>query len=164
MLTYREMRPEGARISEITADPFDRSTGEEIARALAPLRDRSTNDPAGSGDVGLMELLGHGADGFDFDHSWTVEGARLSTPIGLDQRGEPLVLDIREPALGGMGPHGILIGATGSGKSELLRTLVLGLAARNSPEDLSFVLADFKGWRLSRTPPDRSPTSSPTPP
>ena len=53
MLTYREMRPEGARISEITADPFDRSTGEEIARALAPLRDRSANDPAGSGHVGL---------------------------------------------------------------------------------------------------------------
>ena len=145
MLTYREMRPEGARISEITADPFDRSTGEEIARALAPLRDRSANDPAGSGHVGLMELLGHGADRLDSDRPWSDEGARLSTPIGLDQRGEPLILDIREPALGGMGPHGILIGATGSGKSELLRTLVLGLAARNSPEDLGFVLADFKG-------------------
>jgi S-DNA-T family DNA segregation ATPase FtsK/SpoIIIE len=44
-----------------------------------------------------------------------------------------------------MGPHGLLIGATGSGKSELLRTLVLGLAATHSSESLNFVLVDFKG-------------------
>ena len=44
-----------------------------------------------------------------------------------------------------MGPHGLLIGATGSGKSELLRTLVLALAATHSSETLNFVLVDFKG-------------------
>ena len=44
-----------------------------------------------------------------------------------------------------MGPHGLLIGATGSGKSELLRTLVLGLAATHDSESLNFVLIDFKG-------------------
>lgn len=54
-------------------------------------------------------------------------------------------LDIKESAQGGMGPHGMLIGATGSGKSELLRTLVLGLALTNSSETLNFILVDFKG-------------------
>ena len=44
-----------------------------------------------------------------------------------------------------MGPHGLVVGATGSGKSELLRTLVLGLAMTHSPESLNFVLVDFKG-------------------
>ena len=44
-----------------------------------------------------------------------------------------------------MGPHGLLIGATGSGKSELLRTLVLALAVTHSPSTLNFALVDFKG-------------------
>ena len=56
-----------------------------------------------------------------------------------------LELDIKEAAQDGMGPHGLLIGATGSGKSELLRTLVLGLAALHPPDVLNLVLVDFKG-------------------
>jgi len=44
-----------------------------------------------------------------------------------------------------MGPHGLVIGATGSGKSELLRTLVLGLTLTHAPDDLNLVLVDFKG-------------------
>src|SRR4030095_6399118 len=59
--------------------------------------------------------------------------------------GTPVELDLKESAQDGMGPHGLLIGATGSGKSELLRTLVLGLAASHSSEVLNFVLIDFKG-------------------
>ena len=43
------------------------------------------------------------------------------------------------------GPHGLIAGTTGAGKSELLRTLVVSLAAAVSPEHLSFVLIDFKG-------------------
>ena len=55
------------------------------------------------------------------------------------------MLDLKEAAQEGMGPHGLCVGATGSGKSELLRTLVLGLAVTHSSETLNFVLADFKG-------------------
>ncbi len=70
---------------------------------------------------------------------------RLRVPIGVAELDAPVHLDIKEAAQGGSGPHGLLIGATGSGKSELLRTLVLGLAATHSPALLNFVLADFKG-------------------
>ena len=69
----------------------------------------------------------------------------LRVPIGVNERGQPVELDLKESAQGGMGPHGILIGATGSGKSELIRTLVLALAMTHSSEKLNLVLVDFKG-------------------
>ncbi|ODU01136.1 MAG: type VII secretion protein EccCa, partial [Pseudonocardia sp. SCN 72-86] len=70
---------------------------------------------------------------------------RLRVPLGVDEDGRPLLLDLKESAQGGSGPHGLCVGATGSGKSELLRTLVLGLATTHSPADLNLVLVDFKG-------------------
>ena len=74
-----------------------------------------------------------------------VRHDRLRVPFGLGADGQPVELDIKESAQGGMGPHGLVIGATGSGKSELLRTLVLGLAVTHSSDVLNFVLVDFKG-------------------
>ncbi|NLE99141.1 MAG: type VII secretion protein EccCb, partial [Propionibacterium sp.] len=69
----------------------------------------------------------------------------LRIPFGTADDGSAVELDIKESAQGGMGPHGICIGATGSGKSEFLRTLVLGLAMTHSTEQLNFILVDFKG-------------------
>ena len=54
--------------------------------------------------------------------------------IGVGTTGQAVELDIKEAAQGGMGPHGLVVGATGSGKSELLRTLVLGLAITHPPD------------------------------
>ncbi|WP_459974455.1 type VII secretion protein EccCa [Mycobacterium sp. MUNTM1] len=70
---------------------------------------------------------------------------RLRVPIGITPNGQPLELDIKESAEGGMGPHGLCIGATGSGKSEFLRTLVLSMITSHSPDALNLVLVDFKG-------------------
>ncbi|WP_176561207.1 type VII secretion protein EccCa [Mycobacterium neglectum] len=70
---------------------------------------------------------------------------RLRVPIGITPNGQPIELDIKESAEGGMGPHGLCIGATGSGKSEFLRTLVLSMVTSHSPEALNLVLVDFKG-------------------
>jgi S-DNA-T family DNA segregation ATPase FtsK/SpoIIIE len=71
--------------------------------------------------------------------------ARLRVPVGYTPTGQPLELDIKESAEGGMGPHGLCIGATGSGKSEFLRTLVLAMITSHSPEALNLILVDFKG-------------------
>jgi DNA segregation ATPase FtsK/SpoIIIE, S-DNA-T family len=99
-------------------------------------------------DFDLTKLLGiDDVATFDPRPLWSARSAteRLRVPIGIDEEGHPVELDIKESAHGGMGPHGVLIGATGSGKSELLRTLVLALATTHSSEALNFVLVDFKG-------------------
>ncbi len=70
---------------------------------------------------------------------------RLRVPIGTTASNTALELDIKEAAEKGMGPHGLCIGATGSGKSEFLRTVALGMMARHSPEELNLALIDFKG-------------------
>ena len=95
-----------------------------------------------------MDLLGLGdVHRYDPGSAWRTRPARdrLRVPIGLGDGGEPIHLDLKEAAQQGMGPHGLVIGATGSGKSEFLRTLVLGLAITHSPEQLNMVLVDFKG-------------------
>lgn len=99
-------------------------------------------------DMTLPDLLRLGdPHSIDTNTTWRPRAPRdrLRVPIGVGPTGSPIDLDIKESAQGGMGPHGLVIGATGSGKSELLRTLVLGLAVTHSPDVLNFVLVDFKG-------------------
>jgi DNA segregation ATPase FtsK/SpoIIIE, S-DNA-T family len=100
------------------------------------------------GDGGWPDLTGLG-DVAEFDPIALWRGQnhhdRLRVPLGATVDGAPLQLDIKEPAENGMGPHGLCLGATGSGKSELLRTIALGMMARNSPAALNLLLIDFKG-------------------
>ena len=120
------------------------------ARIISPFRLGATteiSEPLAT-DFDLTNLLGIGdVATFDPRPQWASRPAadRLRVPIGIDQDGGTVELDIKESAQDGMGPHGMLIGATGSGKSELLRTLVLAMATTHSSSTLNFVLVDFKG-------------------
>jgi len=67
--------------------------------------------------------------------------------IGTDSSGKPFFLDLHET---GHGPHGLIAGTTGSGKSELIQTLILSLALGYSPDQVAFVLIDYKGGGMSR--------------
>ncbi|MFF7734892.1 type VII secretion protein EccCa [Streptomyces sp. NPDC007984] len=134
-----------------TVDAVTTAGAEGIARMLAPLRLSAESVAEGtpvSGPVDFPVLLGidDPAD-LDLRRLWGPRGERdfLRVPLGLTDRHEPVLLDLKESSQLGMGPHGLCVGATGSGKSELLRTLVLALAATHSPEDLSLVLVDYKG-------------------
>ncbi|MEU8472986.1 type VII secretion protein EccCa [Streptomyces sp. NPDC029006] len=134
------------------ADALSPDGAENLARLLAPLRTSGTidlTDKPFDSNFELTALLGiRDPRAFDVAAQWrrrTDQAARLRVPIGVTEEGEVVELDLKESAQAGMGPHGMLIGATGSGKSELLRTLVIGLAATHSSEILNFVLVDFKG-------------------
>ena len=131
----------------------DRLTAQQalgLARALAPYRlSRHTEVQEATARITeLPELLGLvDANAVDPARTWRrrADRDRLRIPLGVSPDGSVVELDFKEAALDGMGPHGLLIGATGSGKSELLRTMVLSLAVTHSSEDLNFVLIDFKG-------------------
>jgi len=148
-------------IPEVFLDHVDLGTSEATARTLTPLRLAEGGDgERGLGaSVRLVDLLGlPSADALDPERTWRARPRALSlrAPIGRAADGDVLELDLKQAAEGGMGPHGVLVGATGSGKSELLRSLVAGLAATHGPEQLAFVLVDYKGGAafadLSRLP------------
>ena len=158
--SWQRSGPNAPLRSDIALDSAEVGMSEAIARSLAPLRLKGWED----GERGLMtsvrllDVLGlEAVEGLDrVTQTPRPRSLELRVPVAVQADGELLELDLKQAAEGGMGPHGILVGATGSGKSELLRTLVAGLAARHSPEALSFVLVDYKGGaafaELSRLP------------
>jgi S-DNA-T family DNA segregation ATPase FtsK/SpoIIIE len=131
------------------ADRVGGADAEALARELAPFRilPDTVEEPL-TGTTDLPGMLGI-ADvaAFDVRSLWAPAHRRdfLRVPIGLRPDGTPLRLDLKESADGGVGPHGLCVGATGSGKSELLRSLVLALAVTHPPERLAFILVDYKG-------------------
>lgn len=124
-------------------DPLDavicarRLAGFRLDAAALPAARAGWPDLAGIDDIAR----------FDPRALWDRQdrGDRLRAPLGYTVDGAALELDIKEAAEHGMGPHGLCVGATGSGKSELLRTVALGMMARNPPSVLNLLLVDFKG-------------------
>lgn len=70
----------------------------------------------------------------------------LKTEVGINENGDPFIIDLHEKF---HGPHGLIAGMTGSGKSEFIITLVLSIAVNYSPEEVAFVLIDYKGGGLA---------------
>ncbi|MEU6995612.1 FtsK/SpoIIIE domain-containing protein [Streptomyces sp. NPDC046465] len=113
-----------------------------LARAVSPLRDISgeTEDSALPGSSRLLDVLQlepptSGA----ITARWQAGGQSTMAVIGESYDGA-FGIDMRKD-----GPHGLIAGTTGSGKSELLQTIVAALAVANTPENMTFVLVDYKG-------------------
>ncbi|MQY19562.1 type VII secretion protein EccCa [Nocardia macrotermitis] len=136
-----------------TVDEVSVAQAETFARALARYRIATAAQIVSLGeetrtDPGLMALLKiPDAAQIEPAKVWRprTPRERLRVPIGVTPDGTPVELDIKESAENGMGPHGLCIGATGSGKSEFLRTLVLSMVTSHSPDALNLILVDFKG-------------------
>ena len=97
----------------------------------------------------LTEMCGVGRmEQIDLMERWKradpVESLRAQ--IGIDRNGYPIYLDVHEKA---HGPHGLIAGMTGSGKSEFIISYIASMAMNYSPEDVAFVLIDFKGGGMA---------------
>lgn len=149
-VTIEDLREREPVEAHGTVDEVGVPFAEGLARMLAPLRlsAESLMDAPLTGPVEFAAMLGiDDVARLDLEQLWAPRGERafLRVPIGISDSHEPVLLDLKESSELGMGPHGLCVGATGSGKSELLRTLVLGLVATHPPEDLALVLVDYKG-------------------
>jgi S-DNA-T family DNA segregation ATPase FtsK/SpoIIIE len=138
---------------ELFASPDTLTTSQALlcARRLARFRPGGTAGDDAHGAAASMDwaqLIGIGdAARADPAVTWRPRSAHqhLRVPIGVSEHGAPVELDVKEAAQNGMGPHGLCVGATGSGKSEFLRTLMLGMVTLHPPERLNLALVDFKG-------------------
>ena len=148
-LSFEITKFDGWHMTGITPDAATTEICEQIAHSLASLTlagDGAEDDL--SQDVRLLDLL-------DIPTPEAIEPSKMRTackreallrvPIGKREKGKTLLLDLKEAAEKGDGPHGLVVGATGSGKSELLRTLVISQAILHDPCTVNFVFVDFKG-------------------
>ncbi|MGD1994980.1 MAG: FtsK/SpoIIIE domain-containing protein, partial [Anaerolineae bacterium] len=124
----------------------DVSLSDALARCLTPLCAEALRpDGALPSQVRLLDLMGIAdVTTHDVAAHWLQRsgGQSLQVPIGQRRGRQPMILDLNHT---GHGPHGLVAGTTGSGKSELLQTLVVALALTHHPYDVGFVLVDFKG-------------------
>lgn len=131
-------------------DQFPWEGAETFARALRDLRcDEEVTRESLPDAYSFYEMLGISriAD-YDIGRHWAESNSRqsLAVPIGINEGGRVLSLDLHEK---GHGPHGLVAGATRSGKSELLQTYILSMALHYHPYEVGFLLIDFKGGGLS---------------
>ncbi|MEU6348470.1 FtsK/SpoIIIE domain-containing protein [Streptomyces sp. NPDC047072] len=141
------VRTSGApAVEDVRADLVTADWCEEVARALAPVRDVTVDSDSGlPSEVRLLPLLGQEPpDPAALAAGWARRPASTTFALGTGYEG-PLRLDLVRD-----GPHGLIGGTTGSGKSELLQTMIASLAAVNRPDELTFVLVDYKGGSAFR--------------
>ncbi|MFO7250946.1 MAG: FtsK/SpoIIIE domain-containing protein [Actinomycetes bacterium] len=127
-------------LGPILADQVSPWWAEQLARSLAPLRDVGRGDPSAAlpSSARLLDLLGLSPPTPQAIRAkWT--GHTTEALIGVGPEG-PFSVDLRRD-----GPHGLVAGTTGAGKSELLQTLICALAVVNRPDEMTFVLIDYKG-------------------
>ena len=99
--------------------------------------------------LSFLEMYGVGRiEQLNSNSRWETNNPIISlqAPIGIDPNGDILNLDLHEKF---HGPHGLIAGTTGSGKSEFIITYVLSLAVNYHPHEVSFILIDYKGGGLA---------------
>ncbi|MBW8807215.1 MAG: cell division protein FtsK, partial [Catenulisporales bacterium] len=144
------VEPDGLRVQQVGSDMLRGVRPDAVSpvwcqrlvRGLAAVRDVSGNEEAAGipNSARLLDVLGlEPPTGPAIAARWTMGGETTMALLGESFDG-PFGIDFRRD-----GPHGLIAGTTGAGKSELLQTIVASLAVANKPTAMTFVLVDYKG-------------------
>ncbi len=149
---------EAEHVQPVVIEPLDASTAEWVARRLSPVHDAGSRVEDESDVPSTVSFLAESGPELADEPAAVVErwtesdSLRSAVPAGVRRRSsdlralvgrsalDPLVLDLRS-----QGPHALVGGTTGAGKSEFLQTWILGMATAHSPERVTFLYIDYKG-------------------
>ncbi|MEH7115070.1 type VII secretion protein EssC [Neobacillus niacini] len=133
-----------------TADIYLQQEAEPIAVELANIQLASSVKAYTLPDmITFLEMFGVGkVEHLNAPTRWKENNPTqtIETEIGVNQKGEPFKLDLHEKY---HGPHGLIAGMTGSGKSEFIMTFILSLAVNYHPDEVAFILIDYKGGGMA---------------
>lgn len=145
-----EVERHSQRKEKINFDYTEKNIADRLIRSISGIKVMEIEEKAGIPEV--VDFLGMydvcTVEELHIEQRWeknrTFESAKVL--IGKKAGDEPFYLDIHERY---HGPHGLLAGTTGSGKSEVLQTFILSMAVNFSPEAVGFLLIDYKGEGMS---------------
>jgi len=131
-------------------DEFKHEGNEQFARTLRTLNHQIGMTNSIPSSVSFLDMLRvKDVDQLPIQENWlSRESAKsLAVPVGLKGKEDIVELNLHEKA---HGPHGLLAGTTGSGKSEFLQTYILSLAVHFHPHEVAFLLIDYKGGGMAQ--------------
>lgn len=134
---------------EFHPEQMTRTELEHVCRSLAPIQHVSTTSKTLPKSITLFEMFHvEDTDELDIPKKWQENKTykTLAVPIGMRTADDWIELNLHEKA---HGPHGLLAGTTGSGKSEILQSYILSLAIHFHPHDIAFLLIDYKGGGMA---------------
>lgn len=126
--------------------PISDTQAKEISLKLSPVYTEEISlESSLVKNITLFELLGiSNVKKLNLSERWgnSITEKSLAAPLGVNSKKDIVYLDLHEKA---HGPHGLVAGTTGSGKSEILQSYILSMATLYHPHEVSFMIIDFKG-------------------
>lgn len=142
----------GDDISEFSFPIISDETAEKVAQRLGAISvDEVSLEGELTKNITMFEMLDIlSVEDIDLEKRWSSATVykSLAAPIGVKTKNQMVYLDISDKA-GAHGPHGLVAGTTGSGKSEVLQTYILSIATLYHPYEVGFVIIDFKGGGMA---------------
>lgn len=141
---------DSSKMTAFTYSTVAEKSIQDFALKLAPVFCREIElESSLTRNISFFQMLGiFSVDDLNLGQRWKSKDIckSMAAPLGVNSKNEIVCLDLHEAV---HGPHGLVAGTTGSGKSELLQTYILSMALQFSPYEVSFLLIDFKGGGMA---------------